>query len=109
MRDLSTGNLASSTTVQRAPGLEDTNTEENTVFSDYGVSERGIEGRAGVVDIEMLNRWNGRPILMNSITDGESRTLQSSAEWMLERSICHIVIPWGHAQWISLPLASTTN
>jgi hypothetical protein len=50
VRDLSTGSLASSTTVQRAPGLEDTNTEENTVFSDYGVSERGIEGRAGVVD-----------------------------------------------------------
>jgi hypothetical protein len=35
---------------QRAPGLEDTNTEENTVLPDYGVSERGIEGRAGVVD-----------------------------------------------------------
>ena len=45
-----TGGLASSTTLQRAPGLEDTNTEENTVLPDYGVSERGIEGRAGVVD-----------------------------------------------------------
>ena len=30
--------------------------------------------------------------VMNSIADGESRSLQSSAEWMLERSICHIVI-----------------
>ena len=45
-----TGGLASSTTLQRAPGLEDTNTEENTVLPDYGVSKRGIEGRAGVVD-----------------------------------------------------------
>ena len=32
------------------------------------------------------------PGVMNSIADGESRSLQSSAKWMLERSICHIVI-----------------
>ena len=32
------------------------------------------------------------PGVINSIADGESRTLQSSAEWMLEKSICHIVI-----------------
>ena len=29
---------------------------------------------------------------MNSTADGESRTLQSSGEWMLERSICHRVM-----------------
>ena len=28
------------------------------------------------------------PGVLNSIADGASRTLQSSAEWMLERSIC---------------------
>jgi hypothetical protein len=48
----------------RAPGLEDKNTEENTVLPDYGVSKRGIEGRAGVVDRNAQPvEWQGRPIL----------------------------------------------
>ena len=45
-----TGGLASPTTLQRAPGIEDNNTEVNTVLPDYGVSEQGVENRAGVVD-----------------------------------------------------------
>ena len=45
-----TGGLASPTTLKRAPGIEDKNTEENTVLPDYGVSEQGVENRAGVVD-----------------------------------------------------------
>ena len=199
-----TGSLASPTTIQRASGIEDKNTEENTVLPDYGASEQGVENRAGVVDnnaqqvewppnslsdprprhrdrcvtpglgsghradehrrplvrggenppinllelaggalamktftkgrknihvllrmdnttaIAYINRMGGTrfqtlsqtacdlwhwclqrgitlsavhlPGVLNSIADGESRTLQSSAEWMLERSICRNVI-----------------
>ena len=32
------------------------------------------------------------PGIQNSTADGESRTLQSSAEWMLERSISHSIM-----------------
>ena len=57
-----TGGLASPTTLQNAPGIEDKNTEENRVFPDYGVTNKESKAKLEWW-IAMLNRWNGCPIL----------------------------------------------
>ena len=58
-----TGGLASSTTLQRAPGLEDTNIEDTQSFHTMVLflnkeSKAELEWR-----IEILNQWNDRPSL----------------------------------------------
>ena len=44
------GSLAGPNALQRTPGSEDKNTEDNTVLLDYGAFEQGFESRTRVVD-----------------------------------------------------------